>query len=981
VLLARTNQGYKNLCRLVSDASAGKEERHGIDKDAIMDYSEGLIGLSGCLQGEIPQLILAGRMDAAMESVSYYKQILGEGNFFLEVQKTGLQDQTKVNRTLLELGQMLSVPLVATNNCHYLHREDARDRDILHKIGRKDSAHSLSLSDHPTDELYVKSPGRMKDDFTDFPGAIESTELIASSCNVHFALNKYRLPKYDSKKNSGVLLALCVRDGLDKRLNEKVPQGSVVDKFEYDLRIEKEVKTLATKGLEDFVLLIADLVRHLKEDALGFVSGMDDANGSLVLYALGITHIDPVSRGLTPDNLWDTQSRFLPQFKLCIDEQNEKSINKFMGALQRSGRYIAQGADIATMSPRNSVINVGIELGIPLVEIDQLMRSVINLPFGSYNLDQHIRWAMPDVMEKINSDPVHKEWIDISRRIGGLPTGISNQQNGWIIGEKPFTNYFPCTPVNSNFQVAQWGETSICSMGLPYLKFKKFRTNSIDRLVRKNLQRQGISVADIGNLPLDDARTYDLISRSDTMGCRYMTASGIRDLIGKAKPKSFNELAALMALYRPSTLDSGITEEYVKSLVKNRPAKNWSSLVDAILSETNGVLVYQEQCVALFEIMGLDSLSAYREFTVAIANEDRDTLSGFRRAFTKGAREAGVGSAEARGLLEYIEKYSRYPITKAKSMFIAMIGYRAAYFKANFLPEFMAWLLSTGTGFDEEFINVVKGCKNNSIDILLPDINSSECFCTVEAGKIRLGLTNVQTIDEKKARVIVLEREKNGKFTNLNSFHTRTTTFGITTENIMAMVHAGAFDYSGQYRSQMCAMIEMPRTDDHRIDINAAQNSDRNSENITDSKMSSLTQLAEWDLFNLMTKQRDAIGAYVGGHPLDIYKEKIDERANANTSSIVSLGDKQEVCIAGLIKTIKKIRNKKGNLLAFCMLEDQYGEVEIVIFPHVLEKLSIKCDMPSLIVGKVDEHFGTEYLKIWVEQLESLGSDAITKRD
>ncbi len=960
VLLAENMEGYRNLCKLVTIAQLeGFYYKPRIDKDVLQQHSKGLIALSACLHGEIPLLINQGKTDLADDTACFYQELFGENNFFLEVQNNGIDVQEKVNLALREMSTRLSIPLVATNDCHYLDKEDVYAHEVLLCIQTGSTVNDPNRFKFSTDQLYFKSPEEMHASFSDYPGALENTVAIARRCDIEFDFNTFHFPQYDadSEQTTDEIFEEKVREGYEKRLRQIEAKNPGIDKNLYNERLEYEIGVIKGMGFPGYFLIVSDFIIYSKKNNIPVGPGRGSAAGSIVAYALGITDLDPIEHGLIFERFLNPARKSMPDIDVDFCINGREDVFKYVVDRYGGGEYVAQIITFGKLKTRAVIRDVGRALAIPLSEVDaiaKLVPDVLNI-----KLDDALKQE-PKILELVESRSDVADLIKICRVLEGLPRHASTHAAGVVIGDKPLVEYLPLYKGKKGEVVTQFDMKRVEQIGLVKFDFLGLRNLTVIERALQLIKGQDRTPPDLINIDYNDPDTYKLLSSGDTTGVFQLESSGMKDLIQRLKPESFSDVTALVALYRPGPLDSGMVDDYVERKHGREPVTYLVPELEPILKETYGVILYQEQVMKIAGTLANYSMADADGLRKAMGKKIATMMAMHRDLFMKGARENNIPVDKAKNIFDLMEKFGGYGFNKSHSAAYAIIAFQTAYLKTHFPIEFMAALLTSEMGNSDSVVKFIAECRSHDIEVLPPDINESGTTFMVNGSRIRFGLVAVKNVGEVAIESII-EARKEGRFSSLFDFFERVESRKVNKRVVESLITCGAFDSTGDNRSQMLAVL------DDAIDFGQRTQKERNDPQMSlfdmgDDKQvtlnaPSMPEMDEWDEKQLLALEKEALGFYITGHPLQKYEDILEKFTNANTISIKEKNNGEAVRIGGTIKSTKIIRTKKGDLMAFAEIEDMGGSVETVIFPSVYAVVSdlLINDNPVLIQGKLQK--------------------------
>ncbi|MBA3031423.1 MAG: DNA polymerase III subunit alpha [Desulfobacteraceae bacterium] len=959
VLLAENNEGYTNLCKLASMAQTqGFYYKPRIDKEVLQAHSRGLIGLSACLHGVVAFHIQGGRMDLADEAARFYQKVFGEGNFFLEIQDNGMEVQYQVNQALKDMSQRLSIPMVATNDCHYLNKEDSKAHDLLLCIQTGKTIHDADRFRFRTDQLYFKSPDEMNRDFADFPHAIENTLAISRRCDVEFDLNTYHFPKFQVENNKtpvGVFEEKT-RKGFEDRLGRIRASNPDMDEKVYQERLDYEIDMIRQMGFTEYFLIVADFIQYAKDHDIPVGPGRGSAAGSMVAYSLGITDLDPLEHGLIFERFLNPARKSMPDIDVDFCINGRDAVYQYVADKYGGGDFVAQIITFGTMKTRAVIRDVGRAMGIPLSEVDTIAKLV----------PDEVKISLEDALKKepklkalIDKNPQYIELIDICRVLEGLPRHASTHAAGVVISDKPLVEYLPLYRGKKGEVITQYDMNIVEKIGLVKFDFLGLRNLTVIADTLSLIKKQGKTPPDITRLDLTDRATYQLLASGETNGVFQLESSGMKDLLVRLKPECFEEIVSLVALYRPGPLESGMVNDFVDRKHGRKMVEYMVPELEPVLKETYGVIVYQEQVMKIAGALAKYSMSEADDLRKAMGKKIPEIMARQKERFVIGAVENHIPRKKAEELFDLIEKFGGYGFNKSHSAAYALIAFQTAYLKAHFPVELLASLLTSEMHSTDGVVKYIAECRSRDIPVLPPDVNESDKAFSAKGDEIIFGLVAVKNVGEGAIEAIIEEREK-GRFQSLYEFCERVDLRKVNKRVIESLIKCGAFDSLGDYRSRMIAGLE-----------GALEHGQRAQKEKNDPQMGlfdmveahgqinrpTLPELSEWPEKERLAYEKEALGFFVSGHPLGPYEKVLDKFATVDTLSLKESSDKTGVRIGGTVRTVKTIRTKKGDPMAFLTLEDMAGSVEIVIFTSVYQAVSdlLVEDTPILVQGQVQK--------------------------
>jgi DNA polymerase-3 subunit alpha len=963
ILLARDDEGYRNLVRLVSKAyTEGFYYKPRIDRELLSQHSAGLIGLSACLKGEVPFYLRRGNEDRAKEAAAVYREVLGADNFFIELQENGIEEQTEVNRRLLGLARELDIAVVATNDCHYLRREDAKAHDILLCIQTGKIAADQNRLRFGSDGFYFKSPEEMKAAFREVPEAVVNTREIAKRCNVEFRLGESRLPRYETPDGSrpSAYLEKLARAGLAKRFGHP-PDAAYAD------RLDRELSVIRKMGYAPYFLIVWDFINYAKENGVPVGPGRGSAAGSLVAYSLGITEIDPIRYGLLFERFLNPERISMPD--IDVDFCKDKRPRVIAYVAEKYGKdHVAQIITFGTMAARAAMRDVARVLDFPYAEADRLAKLVPEGP--KVTIDDALK-CEPQLKELYDGDTRVRELLDVARRLEGLSRHASTHAAGVVIAPEPLTNYTPLyrNPADESV-TTQFDMGSVEKMGLIKFDFLGLKTLTIIEKTVEHI-REGGTEFSVRDIPLDDRETYRLLSSGQTTGVFQLESSGMRDILVKMSPNRFEDLIALVALYRPGPLGSGMIDDFIKRKKGKVPVRYELPQLKEILDETYGVILYQEQVMSIAGRLANFSMGQADVLRKAMGKKKPEEMEKQKEAFIKGATANGIAQKKALKIFNDMAYFAEYGFNKSHSAAYALIAYQTAYLKAHYPVEFMAATLSADLDNTDKIVKSINECRNMSIGILPPDINLCGREFRVSGGSVRFGLGAVKGAGASAIESILATR-KEQRFASLEDFLKRIDTKKVNKRVLESLAKAGAFDTLDP-EAEAGHEGGMGRWRARAMEMLSSSNGSVPSLSLFGQPPEEEGKAAGWDEAELLKHEKDALGFYITGNPLTKYKKTLALMDVKGISALEAVEDKQEVSVAGIVTSLRKIRTKgKAEIMSYLTVEDDEGLVEVIVFPE-LHKNSVsilKKDSPLLVRGTLDR---TEKgLKVVARELSGL---------
>lgn len=975
VLLAKDEEGYRNLVKIVSAGFLeGFYYKPRVDKELLLQYNKGLIALSACMAGEIPELLLRGEEKKALETALWYRDTFGEGNFYLELQNQGIPEQKELNRKLFELGRAVGIPLVATNDVHYLEREDAEAHDVLLCIQTGKNIDDPKRLKFESDNFYFKSEKEMQEAFDGFPAEVlENTCKIAEKINLDFEFNKRYLPRYKIPPSYSTpeeyLRDLC-REGLAKRYTKITP--AIQERLDYELRVIEQM------GFAGYFLIVWDFVNFAVKKGIPVGPGRGSAAGSLVAYSLFITNIDPLRYGLLFERFLNPERVTMPDVDIDFCYERRDEVIRYVVEKYGEDR-VAQIITFGTMAARMAVRDVGRALNFTYAEADRVAKAIPE------ELGMTIQKALemnPELFELYNTDERYRKLLDISRKVEGLPRHASTHAAGVVISENPLVDHVPLQKTNGTL-VTQFPMNILEELGLLKMDFLGLRTLTImEEAVRQVNQRRGEEKKekklDLAAIPLDDALTFSLLSQGDTGGVFQLESSGMRSVLRELKPTSFEDIIAVVALYRPGPMEQ--IPVFIESKHGDKEISYLHPDLEPILKETYGVIVYQEQIMEIAARMAGFSLGQADLLRRAIGKKKKEILDEQRQLFIGGVEKKGYSKKLGEDLYDLIVKFASYGFNKSHAAAYAMVAYQTAYLKANYPVEFMAALLTGVMSNTARIALYIADCRRQGIEILPPDVNESETnFTVVGPKKIRFGLAAIKNVGKGAIETIIGTRKKEGKFTGLGDFCRKVDLRTCNRKVLESLIKCGAFDSLGGFRSQYLNYLDQALQSGQQIQKDKMNGqismfSYLGEEKFAGEQGDDLAPLPEFSQREKLIFEKELTGLYISGHPLDQYRQILENLKGATPlGELVELDDRSRVTVVGMISSVKTIYTKKGRPMSFLDVEDLTGELEVVIFSDLYEQHQQDLEEGRVILaGGVLDLKEEETVKMFCEEITFL---------
>jgi DNA polymerase-3 subunit alpha len=974
-LLAENETGYRNLVKLITTAHLdGFHYAPRIDKELLAARSAGLIGLSGCLAGEINSAIQANNIEKATQSAANYRDILGAENFFIELHDHGMEEQRTCNSALPEIARDLGVGLVAANDVHFLRRSDHDAHDVMLCIGTGKMVQDEARMRY-VPELYFKSPAEMREVFRDFPQAIENTLHIAERCNLDIEFGRSKYPEYpvpDSTTREGYLRDLCY-EGLRRRYGERAATDP-----ELLRRLDYELSVFEKTGFVSYLLIVWDFIHFAKEKCIPVGPGRGSAAGSMVAYVLGITDIDPLQHGLLFERFLNPDRVSPPDIDIDFCEARRGEVLEYVR--QKYGeRRVAQIITFGKLKAKSVVRDVGRVMGWSYRDADRIAKMIPNEL--NITLDLAVE-KNPELKRAVATEPPTRQLFEYAKVLEGLSRNAGVHAAGVVIGDRDLSDYIPlCHDVKGNDVISQYPMGPLNDLGLLKMDFLGLKTLTVieDTLALIHKREPGFSLK---NIPLDDSAAFALYNRGETIGLFQMESGGMTSLSKQFDVKKLDDIIALIALYRPGPME--LIPEYVKAKKGITPIKYLHPLLEDICADTYGVMIYQEQVMAAASKLAGYSLAQADLLRRAMGKKDKEKMAKERKNFIEGcARTNKIPEEKANAIFDLLEKFAGYGFNKSHSAAYGVISYQTAYLKARYPVEFMAGLLSNEINNTEKISVFVGECKRMGISILPPDINRSglkfmpETVAGIgDAGAraresqtgvsdpgysgsgynaIRYGLAAIKHVGESAMQAVIRERGQGGDFTSLEDFCGRLDPRIANKKMLESLIKAGAFDFVGRDRAELFSCI------DHAMSASVAAQMDRLAGQVAlfDESTAPMTSrkrvTPRWSDHEKLSYEKELLGFYVSGHPLDAYADVFAVKNYRSIASLAELDDRASFRIAGAIVNVeKKFTRKEGKPFAVVWLEDLTNTLEVVVWNEVYVKVS-----DALVAGRVIELKGT----------------------
>jgi len=944
LLLAKNFKGYQNLTRLVSIGHLeGFYYKPRIDMEILREHSEGLIVGTSCLKGEIPSLILSGQYERAKKRVYEFKEIFGD-DFYIELQNHHLPEEERVIPELLRLAKETDTKYFASNDAHYLKKEDAKAHGILLCIQTQTTISNPDRLKFQTDEFYLKSFEEMWELFKDIPDAIHTTMEIAEKCEVEIPLGKSRLPKFplpEGEDAFSVLKRKC-EDGIEEKFGKETPE--IMERLTRELSVIKEM------GFSDYFLIVSDFVSFAKRKGIRVGPGRGSAAGSLVSYLLGITEINPLQYNLLFERFLNPQRISLPDIDIDFSDERRDEVIEYVRKKYGEDR-VAQIATFGRMEARGVIRDVGRVLGYSAKEMDRIAKLI---PFGM-NFNDALA-NEPLLKKEMESDENKRELFELSMKLEGLIRNFSTHAAGIVIGDTPLSDLVPLQFTKDKSVTTQYDKDVLEEMGLLKMDFLGLRTLTVIENALTLINREREENFEIEKIPLDDEKTFSLLREGKTIGVFQLESPGMRRVLTGVKPNTMEDIIAVLSLYRPGTIKSGQVDEFIKRKHGVIDYTSIHPLLDEILKPTYGIIVYQEQVMQVAQKLAGYTLAEADLLRKAMGKKKKDIMAKLRDDFINRCINNGIEREIAERVFNTIEKFAEYGFNKSHSTAYATISYQTAYLKAHYPKEFFTALLTSVSGNEDREEVYIKEAESMGIKILPPDINKSDIYFKIEGDAIRFGFSAIKNVGENAAKIIVEEREK-GEYRSFYDFLTRCKSGKINKKVIESLIKAGAFDSLNPDRALLLEELKG----------NEKKKPMLFSEPVKKKKVSK-GKIFDWE--------KEAFGFYFSGHPLKNYIERM-RKNEIKISSLSEIESGSNVKLLGAITSFRHYKTKRGDVVLKFVLEDESGKISIVAFNPVASEVENHLRKEGII--RIEGEYRIENDRVSVRVLKVL--EFLTKRE
>jgi DNA polymerase-3 subunit alpha len=972
VLLCENDEGYRNLIKLVSTGYLdGFYYKPRVDHELLANHSKGLIALSACLRGEVADALISEKYEQARTNAHRLRDIFGKGNFFLEIQDQGMEVEQRINRDLVRLSHESGIPLVATNDCHYLTRADSHAQEVLMCIQTGKTMSDTQRMKFPTDQFYFKTAEEMAQVFRELPDALDRTVAIAARCNVKIQRVGNPFPEFKVPEGhtTDSYFEKVVREGFVSRAQqlERLAKENRLRYpiAEYERRLSDEIAMIQKMRFAGYFLIVWDFIHYARAQGVPVGPGRGSAAGSLVSYALHITDVDPLQYDLLFERFLNPERVSMPDIDIdfCMRRRGEviEYVRQKYGA-----ESVAQIITFGTMAAKAVLKDAGRALDMPYGEVDKIAKMIP----ATLNIELEDALKQTPQLEALRkSDERVKELVEVALRLEGLARHASTHAAGVVISPQPLTEIVPLYKSNKDEITTQYDMNALERIGLLKMDFLGLTTLTVlDDAVRMIKQNRSLDI-DLSTLPLDDAPTYAIFSRGDTTGIFQFESHGMRDILRQYQPTRLEDLTALNALYRPGPIQGGMIPDFIaRKHGKKKVAYDLPEL-EEILSETWGVILYQEQVMQIANRLAGFSLGDADLLRRAMGKKKPEEMAAQREKFLTGCHARKVPGKKAEKIFDLMAEFAGYGFNKSHSCAYALLAYQTAWLKTHYAVEFMAAMLGSETGNTEKVVKYINEARSMGITVLPPDVNSSDVDFTPVGDQIRFGLRAIKNVGENTVKGILLARESLGKFTAFFEFCGSIDTRLINKRVLESLVRAGALDGLGAHRAQMIAVID--RAIERAQKLQRARESGQHGLFGGGSAASAapppevLPDVEEWPEHELLGAEYSTLGFYISGHPLDKYAGRLQDLGATELSTMESRRNNEDIVVAGIIVQARPMRSRRGARWVILTLQDRTGVIEALVFPEAFQKLEplLKPATPLLVKGRVAvEDVGTRVI-------------------
>jgi len=971
VLLCENDEGYRNLIQLVSTGFLdGFYYKPRVDHELLAKHSKGLIALSACLRGEVADALMSEKYEQARTNAYRLRDIFGKGNFFLEVQDQGLEIETRINRDLVSLSRETGIPLVATNDCHYLRRDDSHAQEVLMCIQTGKTMSDGARMKFATDQFYFKTAEEMAQVFRELPEAVTRTVAIAERCNVKIQRVSNPFPEFKvpDGHTTDSYFEKVAREGFQQRavqLERLAREGRLRHSInEYETRLAAEIQMIQKMRFAGYFLIVWDFIRYARAQEVPVGPGRGSAAGSLVSYALQITDVDPLQYDLLFERFLNPERVSMPDIDIDFCMRRRSEVIDYVRQTYGE-KSVAQIITFGTMAAKAVLKDAGRALDMQYGEVDKIAKMVP--PTLNIELEDALKQA-PQLDSLRKSDPRVKELVEVALRLEGLARHASTHAAGVVISPVPLTEIVPLYKSNKDEIATQYDMNALERIGLLKMDFLGLTTLTVlDDAVRMIKANRGVEI-DLPNLALDDAQTYALFARGDATGIFQFESHGMRDILRKYQPTRLEDLTALNALYRPGPIQGGMIPDFIARKHGEKKVTYDLPELEEILSETWGVILYQEQVMQIANRLAGFSLGDADLLRRAMGKKKQEEMDAQREKFLTGCRARKVPEKKAAKIFDLMAEFAGYGFNKSHSCAYALLAYHTAWLKVHYPVEFMAAMLTSETGNTEKVVKFINEARSMGITVLPPDVNSSAMNFTPVGDSILFGLAAIKNVGENTVKGILAARETLGRFTSFFEFCEAIDTRLLNKRVLESLVRAGALDGLGAHRGQMIAALD--RAIERAQKLQRAKESGQHGlfgggSAPAAAPAEDLPEVPEWPEHEILAAEYSTLGFYISGHPLDKYAGRLQDLKAIDLSTLESRRNNEEIVVAGIIVQARPMRSRRGARWSILTLQDRTGICEALVFPEAFQKLEgiLKPATPLLVKGRVAvEEVGTRVI-------------------
>jgi len=965
IVLAESEQGYRSLVKITSEASLhGFYYKPRVSKQFLAQHAQGLIGLSACLKGEVAETLVEGRYEAARRAAATFNDIFGAGNFFLEIQDQGLAEEKRIHADLFRLERELGIPLVATNDSHYLCEDDAHAQDVMVCIQTGKSIHEANRLKFQTNQFFLKSADEMRRVFDGAPDVLTRTMAIAERCNLKLEKIKNPFPQFEvpAGHTADSYFEQVARQGFARRmewLRQMQQEGRLRKSFaEYEQRLNREIKIIQQMQFSGYFLIVWDFIRYAKERGIPVGPGRGSAAGSLVSYSMGITDIDPLQNELLFERFLNPERVSLPDIDVdfCMNRRDE--VIDYV--TEKYGReQVAQIITFGTMAAKAAIKDVGRVLDMPYAEVDRIAKMIPGTI--GMTIDKALGESQ-QLAEVYGREPQIKELIDTAKKLEGMVRNAGVHAAGVVISPLPLDELVPLHKTKNDEIVTAYDMKAVEKMGLLKMDFLGLTTLTIVDDALKLIWRDCGVKLELEKIPLDDQETYERVFHNGyTSGVFQFESEGMRDVLRRYRPNTVEDLTALNAIYRPGPIQGGMIDDFIERKWGRKRVEYELPQLEALLKETLGVIVYQEQVMQIANVLAGYSLGEADLLRRAMGKKDPVEMAKQRDRFLSGAFERGVHKDKSEKIFDLMQQFAGYGFNKSHAAAYALLAYHTAYLKTHYPVQFMAALLTSVTGKTDDVVKYIKECREMGIPVEAPDINLSDSSFTPHGKAIRFGLAAVKNLGENAITSITEARKQVGSFRSIYQFCEKVDLRQLNKRVLESLIKCGALDSLGR-RAQLFAVLDRAIEQAQKVHRDA-QAGQHGLFGVFDEQpglaQDALPETPDWDESTRLQNEKEVLGFFISGHPLEKYAEKLEDLHVLSTAAIHAMkrstAKGEEIFAAGVLGGLRVQKSKRGELYANAALEDLEGRLDVMIFPEAFRRLGekVKLEVPVLVRGGV----------------------------